>query len=75
MRCKVQRNLGLVSITLRVCITNTYLVCKLHVDVKLSLDMKDTLHEKIVKAAKTNQRSMAAEIRFQLIKIYEWEKI
>lgn len=37
---------------------------------KLSFDMDESLYENIKSAAKAHQRSIAAEIRFQLIRIY-----
>jgi len=41
---------------------------------KLSFDIDESLYKKITSAGKANQRSIAAEIRFQLIQIYGDEK-
>jgi len=37
---------------------------------KLSFDIDELLYKKITSAAKAHQRSIAAEIRFELIRIY-----
>ena len=37
---------------------------------KLSLDIDESLYKRIKSAGKVNQRSIAAEVRFELIRIY-----
>jgi len=37
---------------------------------KISVDIEKSLHDTIIKNGKKNGRSMSAEIRFQLMKIY-----
>jgi len=41
---------------------------------KVSFDLEKSLYDKVVKNGKENERSVGAEIRFQLKKCYEEEK-